>query len=570
MCCSSVNYNCTLERICRACNVRGDQTGNPDVKCKKMNMHKVRQWVLEGRVDELNAICQKNTYSAWFDVDFGGCKRGVFEAAMPVEALHALEGGIFKQVMEIFITEDLKEVSCKRLDVIVKDMCKWEKQHYFTSGANKEMPRLKWKDGACTLTKISSVYVVGLLLTIVVVLLTDRGNKFFNDKFKDAPGGSKRTRDMRYIFSMLLACWSWLKKKKYWKQGDKEAEATALESICSMIRELNRLWPRDNGNGWNTPKIHEQLHVPGDISRNGTPRESYGGPLEHNHLDTKAHSVRTQRIRDKHDKQLGDRVAETYIIDYSDIQMNHTPESASLDESDLPNGYPSNSTKGKLTLTRSSGRRSLRKHFAWKTIHFEDTFDPAKKLGTQGKLVFDCIEKNYIGGFYHPTNPTNLMNVTIGTEYRREGVIFRAHPDYKGRGPWYDWAMFRYAKTTLEVRRKTNYIIGPEDAVHHGDDPSKAKHYHYAPGKILAFADVGDGEVFAIVLCCAYKHTQSGVFSTYWKVEHEDAKTTKPCVLMISVDEIVRQCLMTPENDEMNGFHEIWDRDRWADTFCSV
>ena len=120
MCCSSVNYSCTLEHICCACNVCGDQTGNPDVKCKKMNTHKIHQWVLEGHVDELNAICQKNTYSAWFDVDFGGCKRGVFEAAMPVEALHALEGGMFKQVMEIFITEDLKEVFCKRLDVIIK------------------------------------------------------------------------------------------------------------------------------------------------------------------------------------------------------------------------------------------------------------------------------------------------------------------------------------------------------------------------------------------------------------------------------------------------------------------
>ena len=87
-----------------------------------------------------------------------------------------------------------------------------------------------------------------------------------------------------------------------------------------------------------------------------------------------------------------------------------------------------------------------------KTTHIEDKFDPALKLGSQGKLVFDCIEKNYLGGFCHPTNPTNLMNVRIGTEHRRKGVIFRAHPDHKGEGPWCDWAMFRCLKTSFEVR----------------------------------------------------------------------------------------------------------------------
>ena len=142
---------------------------------------------------------------------------------------------------------------------------------------------------------------------------------------------------------------------------------------------------------------------------------------------------------DKHDKQLGDCATETYKIDYLHThQMNFTPESMlSLDNSKLPNGFPSNSTKGKLTLTQSFNRQeSLRKHFAWKSIDIEDKFDLALKFGSYVKLVFDCIEKNYLGGFCHPANPTNLMNVTIGTECRREGAIFWAHPDCKGEGPF--------------------------------------------------------------------------------------------------------------------------------------
>jgi hypothetical protein len=41
-----------------------------------------------------------------------------------------------------------------------------------------------------------------------------------------------------------------------------------------MLRELIRLWPRVRGQGWEKAKIHEQLHVPDDIERNGAPQGS--------------------------------------------------------------------------------------------------------------------------------------------------------------------------------------------------------------------------------------------------------------------------------------------------------
>ena len=72
------------------------------------------------------------------------------------------------------------------------------------------------------------------------------------------------------------------------------------------------------------------------------------------------------------------------------------------------------------------------------------------------------------------------MNVTIGTKCRREGVIFWAHPDCKGEGPWCDWAMFHYLKTAAEVRERKDCKIGPDDAVHSGDDPTKAKDHNSA------------------------------------------------------------------------------------------
>ena len=158
------------------------------------------------------------------------------------------------------------------------------------------MPRMLFKDGATKLTQISNSYTVGMMLTILAISMTKDGQDVLEASFK--ANGHKhpphRLYHMQKFFSMLLAYWSWLKKKSYWKCGNKQSELVAENAIRTMLNYLIQNWPRNKGNGWEKAKVHEQLHVPRDISRNGTPRESYGGPLEHNHLPMKALSKCTQ------------------------------------------------------------------------------------------------------------------------------------------------------------------------------------------------------------------------------------------------------------------------------------
>jgi hypothetical protein len=91
----------------------------------------------------------------------------------------------------------------------------------------------------------------------------------------------------------------------------------AETAIRTMLEELIKFWPRGGGNGWFKPKIHEQLHVLVDISRNGSPRNTLTGPVENNHLDVKEQAKRTQMNRELLDEQIGNRSAETYIINYA-------------------------------------------------------------------------------------------------------------------------------------------------------------------------------------------------------------------------------------------------------------
>ena len=128
--------------------------------------------------------------------------------------------------------------------------------------------------------------------------------------------------------------------------------------------------------------------------------------------------------------------------------------------------------------------------------------------------------------------------------------------------------MIRYAKSEIDKARNKTYQENSHDnAVFHGDSPEIARDHYYAPGKILAFVDEGDDNVSAVVLCCAFQHVWSSVFSTHWKVEYLDTQHTRPCVMLIDVNAIVRHCLMLPKNKEAHGYHEIWERDTCASEF---
>jgi hypothetical protein len=237
---------------------------------------------------------------------------------MPVKALHAVEGGLCKDVAAILFKQDLKDASCGRLDVLVQRFGSMDKQHYMTSSSNKAMPHILFKDGVTSLAKLPSSHVVGILLTIVIVSLTDEGISLFKEVFRPVgskTGGTEHLNNMRYAFLMMLSYWSWLKQDYYWECGDRVEQKRAATAIRTMLEELIKFcWSRGEGDGWFKAKVHEQLHVPGDISRNGSPRNTYTGPVENNHLDVKEQAMRSQMNRSLLDEQIGNRSAEAYIM----------------------------------------------------------------------------------------------------------------------------------------------------------------------------------------------------------------------------------------------------------------
>ncbi len=558
ICCTTCAYSNKLKRLCRKCNVRGDQSGDPLVQCQRISMVKVMDLVKHNRQDILDAFNQYNVHNAWYDVSYGGCRFGIFSAACPIEPLHSVENGIIIDCLAILYKDEMNIGQKAKLDIIVRRLTLLPRQRYASSGTEPCMPRLLWKDGVTALANLPAKYKVGILFTIVVVSMQEEGKQLFTEVL----GSGQRLNEMRQVFQMLLSYWVWLKRDTYWKRGDKMAKERARTAIRVMLQELIRLWPRLRGQGWELAKIHEQLHVPDDIERNGAPQGSHTGPTEHNHIRlVKRPAKGTQQRAEVLDRQLGQRVSDAYIVDMAYQRMTTTYDSL-LPDTQIPvqtAGISPQATKRLMLITMWSDEPKYEfegpqsNHFGMEFIQF--------LVGHYAALLRVSNNDGHSGLY---------QRLFISTEYVREKTIFRGDANYRLQGPWYDWVMLRW-----EREDNQRHAGDVECQAAYGDDDDVASSHLYAPGKILGFVSTSytDPNVMVVVATCDYSHSRESVFTTKWQqsyVYHANNRKTIN-IELVDTNAIVRHCLMVPNDENQSSYHEIWSQELWGDQFndCS-
>jgi hypothetical protein len=285
------------------------------------------------------------------------------------------------------------------------------------------------------------------MFTIVTVSLQDEGKRLF----EDALGSNMRLNDMHQVFQMMvLAYWVWLKKEIYWVRGDVLSREGAHTAIQTMLRDLQQLWPRGSGQGWEEPKTHEQLHVPDDIERNGAVQNYHTGPTEHNHIfHVKGLARTTQRQRETLNQQIANQASKRFVMNYAYQGM--ATVSASICPIISADGESLQSPKGLLYVTVNENGGCVGR------------YQP-----TTGKLdETDCVHEGalrFLANQYGTrcASNNNVMDnqgnachsvLQITSEYKRGNETFRAHRNYPNNGPWYDWVMFRWEKSTRVTRR---------------------------------------------------------------------------------------------------------------------
>ena len=106
----------------------------------------------------------------------------------------------------------------------------------------------------------------------------------------------------------------------------------------------------------------------------------------------------------------------------------------------------------------------------------------------------------------------SILNLFLHTEIRHKNIIYRAHPNYRGCGHWYDWCMVRFDLTEDDdIRREENMRLGITTAYPVG---------HY-PAKILGFF-MYEGKIHCLIHCCEYKKTsiKDSCLTECWDMEY--------------------------------------------------
>jgi hypothetical protein len=165
---------------------------------------------------------------------------------------------------------------------------------------------------------------------------------------------------------------------------------------------------------------------------------------------------------------------------------------------------------------------------------------------------------------YH-MNGIGILTVPFFMEYKHQGQVFRAHPNYqKAISPWFDWVVFRWRKEQREGYR--NWTAHTVDITHMEPD-SERDEYDYVPAKLLGFVQMGNG-ISCIVRPCVVTYQKSSVFTSEWELAFWDCQQHNPMITLVTVDAIVRHYLMIPQDGPKTTiYHEVWERKLWADEF---
>jgi Plavaka transposase len=539
--CSRQRYRAeACQRLCRTCDVSTLNAGRTDLVCNRVCVADVQHLVHTGTTAQLNTFRQYGGFNSLYNIDCGGDPYGVF-SMIHTEGLHALEVGLIPYMLEILM-EELTPTAKGELDGLVKRLLHHPKQHGYDP-----FPRLLWQDGVTHLKNLTGDLKVGKMFAIVAVALTREGQAFFTNNLK---GAEVTWKKMLYVFQQMLCYWTWLKQDNFWKCNDTDARDTALKSIKIMMAQLQTLWPRTKGLLWNLTKLHEQFHVPMDIHRNGSHKNVHSGPQEHNHIPLKKAAKHTQLNKKKLDIQTGHRVVERLIIQRAyDMVSTEVANMSGV----LPQlSAVQRASKGtyRFISDNSTGAGHVTASFHWKrTKH--DGLVPLHQ-----DHIIRTILTTLFTAYATPSTAligATMLEIPFFTEYSRNDFIYRAHPNYRGDGPYYDWA-------------RVNWYIG--------DDPETGEEIHKSViARILAFIQHPDGEIHAIVHSVRDTNTVAhGVFGDFWHLEVESTATTHlPTLQIVHVDCLLEHVCMIPytsTNERM--WVQLWHPSEWPGCFQTI
>ena len=415
------HYGLSAKRISRTCDATPDNYADVSKdSCSFLVMEDIKTLVRNKDWGELESLYQHQCWNPFFDVDYGANKWGIFLAACPPEALHALEQGVFKHLLESILGGYLKPVQITLLDRVVQTWSLLPRQKLFRSSNFPEAPRLLFKDGISSLKQTPGCDRAGMVFALMVASLTRDGADAFSNLEDDV------ANKITYVLEMLLCYWAWLKQDLYWDLLSVYQYELVKDAVSTLLHELIYCVPRETGNGWDIPKVHEQLHVPCYIRMFGAHRNLHTGPAENNHIElSKKPAARTQKRSHVFDWQVSNRLIDKLVVDLASFTMQEHLDGAQPTQSVMDGVTPSSAMFDLMFWVDRTGQV----HADLKTPIVHGKYMPP--MSVLHCLSDYCIARN------HGYNAEEKIVIRCFTEVVANGIYLRTNPAHKD-GAWFD------------------------------------------------------------------------------------------------------------------------------------
>lgn len=531
--------------LCRYCDCPPADADDPDARVRMKTKAMIEKLVRRDDRDKLRKLSQQPIQNAFYVLRMGSHNKYHIHSACPLDMLHHIELGIFKYCRDCFFAQiGLTSEAGRAVNALSKLL-----GAMFVRQSDRNMPPTSFAKGINE-GKIMGKEFTGVLLVMAAIFQTKMGREAIMNVRGKAFKDETKLDDWAMMVELLLQWEEYLKSDRM----DRDVVVRLRTKHRFIMRLFKFVVARTKGMGMKIGKFHAILHLVDDILAFGVPNNVNTGADESHHKLTKKMAKLTQRIISEFEKQTATRLIEYLLLELAaaEVDGKYVWAYFGLDQE---RGRVNKIEAAEDTNTNITTGAAL-----------DVYYDPELER-IQWKYVNNTRKDRWVEHVQQKLHAikaacldhTGIDNIQIRTEHHRGKTIFRAHPNYRNKGPWNDWAILdwgpQYGKRPAEIFCFLDNTNVPAAYSVELPGGQRLKKGTYALVETAYYVDDDDWK--------------SELFRPMTKDTHVVNGKEEPVLYLADVDAIVATCCVIPDvgNDDIFRYFEVLPKKEWSKTF---
>ena len=424
------SYTCrtgNVAQLCRYCTCPTTDSDNHEAKYKPKTVSMMRKLLGKQDVLGLQQLSQQNIKNAFYPLTFGQHNDQGIHGACPMEMLHHLLLGIFMYCRDCFFDQiGPSSQAAQLINALAKILGK-----FFARQSDRDLPKTNFTKGIKE-GKIMGKEYSGVMLLIAAILQTAKGREYLKKKPLFRQRGL--IDDWSLMVETLIQWEAFLKLDRMESKHVKRLKKKHRYLMYLFKRICNRV----KGMGLKTMKFHGILHLLPDMLAFGVPMNVDTGSVESHHKKTKVAAKMTQRNITVFEEQTAIRLVEFHLIELAKAELEGLKMYTYL-AIDQERGLVEKEQPAAENGQVSTGGSALQVFYQDDEIVWKFRQNNTQAAWEDSITEFLHELQEHVG-----EECDQLGDIDVRTEHRRNGQLFRGHPNFRKNGQWNDWAIFNW------------------------------------------------------------------------------------------------------------------------------